>query len=79
MRIAAERQGLREGVKIEIRTVSAANLERIKGGVEVKRRKGTVIGLFEHWFLCDMGRWKEGFRYNEVIGRETGKQILIKG
>lgn len=76
LRREAEKAGLRPG-----RTIETMNTTEY-GSDEAARRKsrrGTVLQLFQHMFLCDMGRYKECFRYNEFLGNEIGKKVRLRG
>lgn len=77
LRKEAARLGLKKGAAVEVETRNDKGTERKKGGYQVKRQRGTVIALFEQIFWCDMGRWKESFRYNELIGNENGRKVRI--
>jgi len=53
---------------------------RCKRRKKHRKRKGRKsVQLFEHIFLCDMGRYKECFRYNEFLGNEAGRKVQIQG
>lgn len=76
LRKAAEEMGLRPGRTIEVKEMLENGMENIKSG---RSRKGTVIKLFDGVFLCDMGKYKESFRYNELVGNEAGSKVRLRG
>lgn len=76
LRKAAEAMGLRKGRTIEVKEMLENGMENIKSG---RSRKGTVKELFDGVFLCEMGKYKESFRYNELVGNEAGSKVRLRG
>ena len=40
-------------------------------------RSGRVTELHPYIFVCEVGRVRECFRYNEFLGNETGRRVLL--
>lgn len=76
LRKAAEAMGLRPGRTIEVKEMLENGMENIKS---MNRRQGKVKELFDGVFLCDMGKYKESFRYNELLGNEAGSKVRLRG
>ena len=68
------RRGLREGRKVDV-------IDSIDGEENERRRKrsGVVVRLFQHFFQCDMGGYKECFRYNCLLRTEMGEKVRLRG
>ena len=66
--------GLREGRKVDV-------IDSIDGEENERRRKrsGVVVRLFQHFFQCDMGGYKECFRYNCLLRTEMGEKVRLRG
>lgn len=76
LREAAEAMGLRPGRTVDVKEMLENGIENIKSE---NRRQGTVKELFDGVFLCDMGRYKESFRYNQLVGNEAGSKVRLRG
>lgn len=74
LRREAEEPGLREGRKVDV-------IDSIDGEENERRRKrsGVVVRLFQHFFQCDMGGYKECFRYNCLLRTEMGEKVRLRG
>lgn len=75
LRREAEELGLRAGRRVDV-------IDSIDGEENERRRKrsGVVVRLFQHIFQCEMsGGYKECFRFNELIGNETGRRVRLRG
>ena len=44
-----------------------------------RKRSGVVVRLFRHFFQCDMGGYKECFRYNSLLRTEMGEKVRLRG
>lgn len=44
-----------------------------------RKRSGVVVRLFQHFFQCDMGGYKECFRYNCLLRTEMGEKVRLRG
>ena len=44
-----------------------------------RKRSGVVVRLFQHFFQCDMGGYKECFRYNSLLRTEMGEKVRLRG
>ena len=74
LRQAAEELGLRVGRKVDV-------IDSIDGEENLRRRKrsGVVLRLFQHFFQCGMGGYKECFRYNALLRTEMGEKVRLRG
>ena len=56
-------------------------IDSIDGEENERRRKrsGVVVRLFQHFFQCDMGGYKECFRYNSLLRTEMGEKVRLRG
>ena len=75
LRREAEELGLRAGRRVDV-------FDSIDGEENERRRKrsGVVVRLFQHIFQCEMsGGYKECFRYNALLRRETGEKVRLRG
>ena len=74
LRQEAEELGLRAGRKVDV-------IDSIDGEENLRRRKrsGVVLRLFQHFFQCDMGGYKECFRYNALLRTEMGEKVRLRG
>ena len=73
LRKEAAARGLKAGRKVRIE-----QLEKCENG-KTKRffRSGRVTELHPYIFVCEVGGIRECFRYNEFLGSETGRRILL--
>lgn len=66
MRKAAESAGLKVGASVKI---NYREKEEGRGGTfSVITKKGEVLALYPHIFLCQIGKIKTCFRYSELLG-----------
>lgn len=74
LRQEAEKLGLRAERKVDV-------IDSIDGEENERRRKrsGVVVRLFRHFFQCDMGGYKECFRYNSLLRTEMGEKVRLRG
>lgn len=79
LRREAEKKGLVPGATVEVVTVTQDQDEGSRGNDGPKRKLGTVLKLHDHFFVCDMGRFRQCFRYNEFLGNETGRKVRLRG
>ena len=63
---------------IGFRKVRIERLEKYEDG-KTKRffRSGRVTELHPYIFVCEVGGIRECFRYNEFLGNETGRRVLL--
>jgi len=75
LRKEAAARGLKAGRKVRIE-----RLEKYEDG-KTRRyfRSGRVTELHPYIFVCEVGRVRECFRYNEFLGNETGRRVLLNG
>lgn len=73
LRKEAAARGLKAGRKVRIE-----RLEKYEDG-KTRRyfRSGRVTELHPYIFVCEVGRVRECFRYNEFLGNETGRRVLL--
>ena len=66
-------RGLKAGRKVRIE-----QFEKYENG-KTRRyfRSGRVTELHPYIFVCEVGRVRECFRYNEFLGNETGRRVLL--
>lgn len=66
-------RGLKTGRKVRIE-----QFEKYENG-KTKRffRSGRVTELHPYIFVCEVGGVRECFRYNELLGNETGRRVLL--
>lgn len=75
LRRESKAKGLKPGRKVRIE-----QLEKYEDGKTRKSfRSGRVTALYPYIFVCEVGRRRECFRYNEFLGNETGRRILLNG
>ena len=73
LRREAEEMGLAVGRKVTIYTET----DERKGG---EKKTGVICAIYKHIFQCEMsGGYKECFRFNELIGNETGRRVRLRG
>ena len=75
LRKEAAVRGLKAGRKVRIE-----QFEKYENG-KTKRffRSGCVTELHPYIFVCEVGGIRECFRYNELLGNETGRRVLLNG
>ena len=75
LRKEAAARGLKAGRKVRIETM------QIDGGGAHRKmiRSGHVTMLHPYIFVCEVGGIRECFRYNELLGNETGRRVLLNG
>lgn len=73
LRKEAAAGGLKAGRKVRIE-----QFEKYEDG-KTKRffRSGCVTELHPYIFVCEVGGIRECFRYNELLGNETGRRVLL--
>ena len=73
LRKEAAARGLKAGRKVRIE-----QFEKYENG-KTKRffRSGRVTELHPYIFVCEVGGVRECFRYNELLGNETGRRVLL--
>lgn len=73
LRKEAAARGLKAGRKVGIE-----QFEKYENG-KTRRyfRSGRVTQLHPYIFVCEVGRVRECFRYNEFLGNETGRRVLL--
>jgi len=73
LRKEAAVRGLKAGRKVRIETM------QIDGGGAHRKmiRSGHVTMLHPYIFVCEVGGVRECFRYNELLGNETGRRVLL--
>ncbi len=73
LRKEAAARGLKAGRKVRIE-----RLEKYEDG-KTRRyfRSGRVTELHPYIFVCEVGGVRECFRYNELLGNETGRRVLL--
>jgi hypothetical protein len=73
LRKEAATRGLKAGRKVRIE-----QFEKYENG-KTRRyfRSGRVTELHPYIFVCEVGRGRECFRYNEFLGNETGRRVLL--
>ena len=75
LRKEAAARGLKPGRKVRI--------ERFEKSEDGKTRKyflgGRVTALYPYIFVCEVGRRRECFRYNEFLGNESGRKVRLNG
>ena len=79
LRKEAEKKGLVPGATVEVVTVKENQDEGSRGKNGPQRKLGTVTELHSHIFVCDMGQFKQCFRYNEFLGNEAGRKVRLRG
>ena len=75
LRKEAAARGLKAGRKVRIE-----QFEKYANG-KARRffRSGRVVALYPYIFVCEVGSIQECFRYNELLGSETGRRVLLNG
>lgn len=76
LRKAAERAGVKPGRQVIVTEIALGGGENHKSNY---CRRGTIEKVYDKFFLCDMGGYKESFRYNEVLGTESGRRVKLHG
>lgn len=72
LRKEAAARGLKAGRKVRIE-----RLEKEGGKTRKYFRSGRVTELHPYIFVCEVGGIRECFRYNEFLGNETGRRVLL--
>lgn len=73
LRKEAAARGLKAGRKVRIE-----QFEKYENG-KTRRyfRSGRVTELHPYIFVCEVGRVRERFHYNEFLGNEMGRRVLL--
>ena len=72
LRKEAAARGLKAGRKVRIE-----RLEKEDGKTRKYFRSGRVTELHPYIFVCEVGRVRERFHYNEFLGNEMGRRVLL--
>lgn len=76
LRKEAAARGLRPGRKVMVeRWVQTSDGGRAKR----MQRMAVVSGIYPYIFVCEIDGVAECFRYNQLIGNETGEKVILNG
>ncbi len=73
LRKEAAARGLEPGKKVGIETMRID----MEGAHRQTIRSGHVTALHPYIVVCKVGGITECFRYNELLGNETGRRVLL--